>query len=250
MSEKQNKVAELARRKKCPNPHDRLSTISRGIEEGKTNRQIARDLGCDEATVRRDLKKLALPPEQLAAIQEGDSAEKYLNDALLRQTGIDRRARDKIGRRRREDQESGKHSESLADALLDWLSTKSPSDSDIALVLKGAMSQSEFLTDGELIPVSRKFGHVVAPLERHPSLGYRRTATEPDFLDQCTRELVRSLVRVEPAQVVRQSALKKAKAKVDARGHWTDGLVSRSKKAEAEKDRIAKRRKARDGNEA
>lgn len=71
MSGKQNKASDSARRKKCLKPDERLPIVARGKEAGKSNREIAKELNCDEATVRGDLKKLALPPEQLAAIRQG-----------------------------------------------------------------------------------------------------------------------------------------------------------------------------------
>lgn len=118
MSETQHRVADPALRNKCPKPDERLPIIIRGIEEGKSIRGIARELGCDDKTIARDLRKLVLPAEQFAAIQVGDSAEKYLNAALLRETGVDWNVRNKLGRRRRDDEKSGKHSDLLASALL------------------------------------------------------------------------------------------------------------------------------------
>jgi hypothetical protein len=147
MSQAENKVPAPARRKKCPKPAERLPIIIRGIEAGKSIRGIARELGCDDKTIARDLRKLALPAEQLAAIQEGDSAEKYLNAALLRKTGVDWSTRNKLGRRRRDDEKSGKHSDLLASALLGWLSTKNLSNSSIKVTLEHAKLISERLPD-------------------------------------------------------------------------------------------------------
>jgi hypothetical protein len=211
MSQTQNRVANLVPKKKCPKPDERLPIILRGIEEGKSNRKIADELGCDEGTARFDRRKLALPPEEQAAIQSGDSAEKYLNAALLRETGIDRSARNKIGRRRREDAKTGKHSAALERALLGWLSSKLLTNSNTLLVLMDALSWSEPLLDGQPEAQGRKFGEVVAPLERDPHPDLRITPPEPSFIKRCVTELVRALIQVEPVQVIRLSALEKPK---------------------------------------
>ena len=144
MSGTQNRVADAARPKKCPKPDERLPIIMRGIEEGKSIRGIARELGCDDKTVSRDLDKLALPPEQLAAIQEGDSAEKYLNAALLRETG-DRLERQKQARKAspRQTRQAGSIVTSWRGALLGWLSTKDLTDLNAELVLNDAKRISE-----------------------------------------------------------------------------------------------------------
>jgi hypothetical protein len=44
-------------------PALRRLNVSAGVASKKSNRQIARELGCDEATVRNDRKALALPAE-------------------------------------------------------------------------------------------------------------------------------------------------------------------------------------------
>ena len=62
-------------------PAERLEYVQRGLAQGKTQRAIARELGVDEGTVRRDLKKLQLPPQDLAKVQQGAAAEAFLRGA-------------------------------------------------------------------------------------------------------------------------------------------------------------------------
>jgi hypothetical protein len=233
----QNKAEDPARRKKCSNPLDRLDIVRREVKEGKSRREIAEELGCNEKTVRRDLKKLDLPPKQLAAIEAGDSAEKYLSQALLRETGVDWSARNKIARRRREDEKSGKHSRPLAQALLSWLSSKELTDHNTELVLGDAIRRSKPLSDGQRPAESGRFAEVVAPLERDPDPDRRLTSPEPDFLEQCATELLRGLLRVEPVQAIRQSALKIAITSVRGRGHWMDKLGTPQTKVDRERRR-------------
>ena len=199
---------------------ERLELVRRGFEQGKSRRKIANELGYDEKTIRRDLDKLDLPPEQLAAILEGDSAEKYLNAALLRETGIDWSARNKLGRRRREEEASGEHSDPLARALHGWLSTKELTNANLEIVLNDAKRMSEWLPDSQHRPESGTFGDVVGRVERNPNPDRRLTSPEPHFIDQCARALVVGLLRVEPVQVIRQAALNKALILVRARGSW------------------------------
>lgn len=242
MSGTPNKVADPALRKKCPKPDERLPIIIRGIEEGKSIRGIAHEIGCDDKTIARDLRKLALPAEQLAAIQEGDSAEKYLNAALLQETGVDWNVRNKIGRRRREDDRDGRHSDALAQGLLGWLSTKSLTDCKTDLVLMNAIRWRPSPPDGLPNGKSRKFGELVAPVERDPYVDRRLTMPELNFIEQCATELARGLVRVEPVRAIRQSALRKAMQSVQSRPHWTD-----IPEWQDEKGKIAARRNRRGG---
>lgn len=221
---------------------ERWKIVRRGIEDGKSVRASARELGCDDHTVLRDLKILDLPPEQIAAIKQGDSAEKYLNEALLRETGIDRSARNKLARRRRDDEASGKHSGPLANDLLAWLSNKKLTNSDTELVLTEATHYSKSLADRQPTAETGRFEEVVAPLERKKEAGRLDKVGEPAFIEQCARKLVRALDRVEPVQVIRQAALRKAITSLRARGHWTD-----RPKMQQEKGNIAKRRNLRGG---
>jgi hypothetical protein len=49
----------------------RLLIVQLGVAAGKSNRAIARDVGCDEGTVRNDRKTLSLPAEQIGAVMRG-----------------------------------------------------------------------------------------------------------------------------------------------------------------------------------
>jgi DNA-binding CsgD family transcriptional regulator len=245
MTEAQDRVAAAARLEKRLKPEERLPIIIRRISEGKSRRQVADELGCDESTVRRDLRRLALPVEQQAAIQDGAAAEIYLNQALLKKTGVDRRARNKISRRRREDRKTGKHSDPLAQDMLQWLSTASLTDSNAILVLSDATSQSQTLHDGPPKTKIARFRSLVSPVKHDPSSDYRFISPGPNFIERCSRELVRVLVQVEPAQSVRMAALEKALNAVRARGHWTDVLGSQTVR-----DNMSKRRDIRGGKKS
>ena len=217
---KKKKNGDRAQSKDRVKGAERLEIVRLGLEQGKSRRRIADELGYNEKTIRRDIAKLALPPEQLAAIQAGDSAEKYLNAALLRETGIDWSARNKLGRRRRQEEANGKHSDPLARTLLGWLSKKNLPNTSLEHVLNDAKRMSEWAPDSKYGPKSGIFGDVVGRVERDPNPDRRLTSPGPEFLNQCARGLVIGLLRVEPLQVIRQAALNKAVISVQARGHW------------------------------
>ena len=54
---------------------ERLKAVRSGIVAGKSNRQIALEIGRDEGTVRRDFKKLCLPAAELQKILSGADYE-------------------------------------------------------------------------------------------------------------------------------------------------------------------------------
>ena len=48
---------------------ERRKLVALGVQAGKSNRAIAKELGCDEGTVRRDRKFLATP---VVSVQSGN----------------------------------------------------------------------------------------------------------------------------------------------------------------------------------
>jgi hypothetical protein len=61
-SQTQQRPTKTVMRRISPRALRRLN-VSAGVASKKSNRQISRELGCDEATVRNDRKALALPAE-------------------------------------------------------------------------------------------------------------------------------------------------------------------------------------------
>jgi transposase-like protein len=59
----------------------RLELIQLGLEEGKSRRRIAAELGVDEGTVRRDIRILLLPESSLTSILNGAPAEQHIRAA-------------------------------------------------------------------------------------------------------------------------------------------------------------------------
>lgn len=112
---------------------NRRELVFRGVESGKSRRQIATELGVDEGTVRRDLRILLLPESCLTAILNGAEPEKYLRDARhqaaedakrLRLAEEKQAAENSKSQRLAEEKLNGCHSDALARLLLRWLDRK------------------------------------------------------------------------------------------------------------------------------
>ena len=57
---------------------DRLFRVQMGVAAGKSNRQIAKQLGVDEGTVRRDRRTLLLSEPEIQAVEAGAAVEPLL----------------------------------------------------------------------------------------------------------------------------------------------------------------------------
>jgi IS30 family transposase len=64
--------------------------IMRGLEQNKSRRAIAKELSCDEGTIRRELRKLELPEHWVEAIKQGSPAERFVR--TLREYDADPRS--------------------------------------------------------------------------------------------------------------------------------------------------------------
>lgn len=97
---------------------ERLPLVRQALKENKPRRQIARELVCDEGTVRHDIRILQLPEELVNRIENGEPAEPFLQKARIAA------AREEQQRRLQEEAETGKHSDNVAKDSLAWLMTK------------------------------------------------------------------------------------------------------------------------------
>jgi hypothetical protein len=97
---------------------ERIELVRQGLEEGKSNGQLARELGFDEGTIRRDIKKLELPEDSLDAVKNGESAEQHLRAARFAAAAQERETR------LLEEKETGCHSNALAEHVLGFLMDK------------------------------------------------------------------------------------------------------------------------------
>jgi transposase-like protein len=100
-----------------------MREVQKSLDSGQSKRSIARRLGWDEGTIRRDALKLTLAAEQLESIERGAAAEPFLR-ALAEarhQRGVDKGREEHkalTDRRLREDALDKRHSSKLAEELL------------------------------------------------------------------------------------------------------------------------------------
>jgi transposase-like protein len=141
------------RSRKRFNAAERLELVQFGLEQGKSRRQMGRELGCDEATIRRDIKKLSLPEDQQAAIRKGDSAEKHLRQVRYEKTGIDELAVKRKKKRLTKETKTGGDSNDLAELVLDWLTRRGIETSrEEILLLESVKAANKKLPDRQGAP--------------------------------------------------------------------------------------------------
>jgi hypothetical protein len=192
-----------------PRGKERLELICSSLIAGKSRREIALELGWDEGTIRRDIKKLYLPEDKLNAIADGDSAEKHLR-VLMRQRADDaKRVRHQRGAEERrvripEEQAAGVHSEALAKLVLDWLMTKELTRPDEEMILD--LVERESWMAGDQPDLARRDSAKVFAL---------CDAGDPpgdmtERIDSYVNALVSATLMLAPERLIRHSAIKKA----------------------------------------
>jgi hypothetical protein len=92
--------------------------VRQGLKDGKLQRQIAREPGCNEGTVRRDISILQLPADWVKRIENGEPAEPFLRKARIAA------AREEQQQRLQAETQTGHHSDEIAKEVLNWLMTK------------------------------------------------------------------------------------------------------------------------------
>ena len=192
----------------------RLELVKQSLAEGKSQRKIADEFGWGEGTIRRDVDILCLPPDQLAAIQNGDTAEKFLNQARLRKTGKDRSATARHRKRLATDNGSGIYSNSHASTLVDWLDGKDLSTPDQEIVLK-TLKRPEYARPDHKRTARADLAKVLATLERQ-----KPAERIVDRLNDCADVLNSALFHVEPVRAIRIAAIDKALKKIRESERW------------------------------
>lgn len=110
---------------------DRLFRVQVGVAAGKSNRQIAKQLGVDEGTVRRERLTLRLSREEVQAVRAGAPVEPLLRKQERRKAAT---AREKHEAAERESQFL---SNRLAKRINHWLSQFTMSPTDKLHVVRG-----------------------------------------------------------------------------------------------------------------
>jgi hypothetical protein len=111
-------VVALHRRWDLIGPIERGDRLCKLVQQGCSPRGLEEDIGHSATTIRRHMALAALPDKEREAVKAGHSAKKI----LARKADADRRR--KMLRRLAEDQKTGKWSDRLADAILEFCRTK------------------------------------------------------------------------------------------------------------------------------
>jgi len=177
----------------------RLDLVRRAIAQRKSNRQIANEIGCDEATIRRDRKILHLPPEALESIRSGTAV-----DPLLKEDAI--RVAEHIHRvRAQEELRTSRHSRFLADVILEWFSSFKLLPQDLLIAVAGvdrASSQYRIPLSNGAVSRADLLRHIAATktLVSQPSEPFA-------LIDYVSNWLLAWLLRAEPNEKIREAAL-------------------------------------------
>jgi hypothetical protein len=148
-------------KKQRDNPMSRANRLFRvqiGVIAGKSNRQIAKQLGVDEGTVRRDRLTLLLSKEEVQAVKSGAPVQPLLRNQKRRKVATARAKQEAA------EGDSQFLTNRLAKLISDWLSQFSMIDADKLQVIRGVDRWSwEFRTSShECIPDSK----IKASIER------------------------------------------------------------------------------------
>ena len=96
----------------------RLAIVRQRLKEGRLQRPIALELGCNEGTVRHDIKILQFPADWVKRIENGEPAEPFLREAR------NAAARKEQQQRLQAETRTGQYSDEVAKEVLEWLMTK------------------------------------------------------------------------------------------------------------------------------
>jgi hypothetical protein len=181
----------------------RWAAIAQGLDEKKTNRRIAKELKCDESTIRREIKKMNLSLAETRLMREGHPAERFLRAAQASDTA--RRSQNRVEQER----VSGSHSTETAEIVLKWLCSKQLGQPDTMYVVQAL--EREFWPVGNSIERARVDGaHTLASLE---------SSKEPTFvpyrIEYCLRVLRIALPRIAPEKLIRDNAFPKMTAALE-----------------------------------
>lgn len=176
---------------------ERLERVREGLAAGKSQRGIARELGCDDGTVGRDIEKLRLPVSLLAKIEAGAPAEPILREARRRAALVELR--------QRVDEEVGTecHSDALAAAGLRFL------------IEKPLIRADEMMIMDQVGRVLWPVGDIVAAPRRDPQKTFTSLdreplpASMPERIDYYISILVLALQQNAPEKLIREHAIAK-----------------------------------------
>ena len=178
---------------------ERLTQVPVLLNSGKSNREIARVLGVNEGTIRRDRRTLALSNTEVQAIQAGAHAEPLLKRQKVSAIE-DLRRQQEI-----EEERSGTISKRLARAISDWLSHFLLCGPDKLWILQQAEKRSwhSHVMSDTLFTISDA-ARVIA--QTRPGKDIPEYA--PDLMEWLLRWLIDWVLKIEPNRQIRESAFR------------------------------------------
>jgi transposase-like protein len=179
-------------------PVERLNHVRAGLQQGKSQRAMAKELGCDEGTIRRDLKKLRLADNHRTLVEQGASAEPFLR------TVRGEEALDELWWRVQEEANTGSYSDDVARAGLLYLMKQ-----------KDLVRANEVMIMDQVARNLWPLGDVVALPRRNPLKTFARCEVGelpsymPERIEYYISTLTRALVQIAPEKLIREKAIEK-----------------------------------------
>lgn len=181
---------------------ERLSIVRQGLKDGKLHRPIARELGCDEGTIRRDISILQLPADWVKRIENGEPAEPFLRKARIAA------AREEQPQRLQAETQTGHHSDEIAKEVLNWLMTKPLLRVDENKIID-KVDYKLYDTCKITAAARRDIRKTLAYCERG-----KLPHDSPDEIEFCTNVLSQALLLLAPEKLIRDNAINKIAAAV------------------------------------
>lgn len=177
---------------------DRLFRVQVGVAAGRSNRQIAKHLGVDEGTVRRDRLTLLLSREEVQAVRAGAPVEPLLRKQERRKAATVREKHEAAER------ESQFLSNRLAKWIDRWLTQFTMAPANKLHVIRGVDPWSwQFQTPKGICMQDSKIGSTIERVK--PKANYlEETFAVIEFAKEW---LIRWIVVVEPDRDIRDRAL-------------------------------------------
>jgi transposase len=178
---------------------DRLYRVQILMIGGKSNREIARVLGVDEGTIRRDRRTLALSKTEVQAIQAGAHAEPLLQKQ--KKSAIEDLRRQQAA----EEKRFGKISKRLSRAISDWVSQFKLCGPNKLWILQQAEKRSwhcHVMSDS-LFTISNAAA-VIA--QTRPGKDIPEYA--PELMEWLLRWLMDWILKIEPNRQIRERAFR------------------------------------------
>ena len=199
VSEIQQRPTNTVVRRISPRTLRRLK-VSAGVAHKKSNRQISRELGCDEGTVRRDRKALSLPGEARKLVLRDLPVAPLLREHQEREAAIARQRQEAAER------DSLFLTNRLAKLMEDWLNNFSLIVPDKLHIVRPLDRESWFhRSNGEAAVTDSQIKAAIDSAKPTPQQPKELFA----LIEWLKAWLFAWLVKVEPARDIRDRALRK-----------------------------------------